>query len=233
MVCYATAVVLVAVYNPSPQRPLRALVSWTHRLSGVCLFAFPLWTIVRHWSDVAIHRRNIGEAWRWTLADLKWLFLMGPAMVSQKVALPEQGKFNAAEKINFMVLTATVPVYLLTGLMIWTHQFAFPAWIVHFLLALAATPLLLGHVFMATVNPDTRVGLSGMITGFVDRHWAAHHYGRWYRENFGDPVTPPAPEAANPFRELGDVAEPAPVRPALSEPVRSGIESRVPALNDW
>ncbi|MBK9241257.1 MAG: hypothetical protein IPL75_13580 [Acidobacteria bacterium] len=27
-----------------------------------------------------------------------------------------------------------------------------------------------------------------MITGSVDRHWASHHYGRWYRENFTDPA---------------------------------------------
>ena len=26
-----------------------------------------------------------------------------------------------------------------------------------------------------------------MISGFVDRKWARHHYGRWYRENFTEP----------------------------------------------
>jgi len=195
MVSYVTAVLLFAVYNPHPDRPLRWVVSWTHRLSGVSLVVFPLWIVVRHWYDVAIHMSNIREVWRWTLADLRWLLMMGPAMVSRKVALPEQGKFNAAEKINFMVLTATAPLYLCTGVMIWSHQFAYAAWVVHFAMALAATPLLFGHVFMATVNPDTRVGLSGMVTGFVNRHWASHHYGRWYRENFAAPaVAPPAGE---------------------------------------
>jgi formate dehydrogenase gamma subunit len=210
MVCYVTAVVLIAVYNLHPQRPLRAVVSWTHRLSGLCLFVLPAWTIVRHWYDVAVHLRNIGEVWRWTLADVKWLAVMGPAQLSKKIILPEQGKFNAAEKINFMVLTATVPLYLCTGLMIWSHQFAFPAWIVHFVLASAATPLLLGHVFMATVYPDTRVGLSGMITGFVDRRWASHHYGRWYRENFAAPTTPHATGVEAGFIEEGAVSTPAP-----------------------
>ena len=52
------------------------------------------------------------------------------------------------------------------------------------LLAAIATPLLLGHVFMATVNPDTRPGLRGMITGFVDREWARHHYHLWYVAHF-------------------------------------------------
>jgi len=55
-------------------------------------------------------------------------------------------------------------------------------------MAAVATPLILGHVFMATVNPDTRVGLSGMISGFVNRHWARHHYRRWYDENFAPAV---------------------------------------------
>jgi len=186
MVCYATAVVLIAVYNLHPERPLRAVVSWTHRLSAICLFVLPTSIAVRHWYDVAIHLENVREVWRWTVDDLKWLCLMGPSTFSKKVILPEQGKFNAAEKINFMMLTVTVPLYLVTGTMIWTHQFAFLAWVVHLALAANATPLMLGHVFMATVNPDTRVGLSGMFSGYVSRHWASHHYGRWYKEHFGE-----------------------------------------------
>jgi len=53
-------------------------------------------------------------------------------------------------------------------------------------MALIATPLLLGHLYMATIHPDTRSGLSGMTTGFVDKHWAEHHYPLWYREHFED-----------------------------------------------
>lgn len=192
MVCYLTAIILVTIYNPDPHRPFRAVVSWTHRVSGVCLFVLPVSVMFRHWYDIAIHVQNIGEVWRWTLADLRWLFVMGPAMLSKKIVLPEQGKFNAAEKINFMVLTATVPLYICTGLLIWTHQFAFAAWVLHFAMATMATPLMFGHIFMATVNPDTRVGLSGMMTGFVDRHWASHHYTSWYKENFPHHVTHPA-----------------------------------------
>lgn len=186
MICYAMAVVLIAVYNAHPQRPYRDVVSWTHRVSGLGLFVLPVWTIVQHWYDVSIHRLNIREAWRWTVDDVKWLFLMGPSTVSTKIVLPEQGKFNAAEKINFMALMATLPIYFLTGLLIWLHQFFFLAWVVHLSLAATATVLMGGHIFMATVNPDTRVGLSGMITGLVDRAWASHHYGRWYKEHFAD-----------------------------------------------
>jgi hypothetical protein len=63
---------------------------------------------------------------------------------------------------------------------------SFFPWIVHCGLVALAIPLILGHMVMATINPSTRVGLTGMITGFVSREWAAHHYARWFREQFPD-----------------------------------------------
>ncbi len=195
MVCFVTAAVLILVYNPSPQRALRVEVSWTHRVAGLALIVAPAWVAIRHWYDVVTHLDNVREVWRWTTADVKWLFAMGPSMVNKKVVLPEQGKFNAAEKINFMVLTLTGPLYLVSGVLIWTHQYSFPAWVLHLLMAGVATPLVFGHIFMATINPETRVGLSGMTTGMVDRQWASHHYGRWYRERFSEVHSSEATEA--------------------------------------
>lgn len=194
-VCYLTALILVTVYNPHPHRPLREVVSWVHRLSGVCLALLPPFAIAWHWRDFRTHFHNVRGAWSWSADDVKWLLLVAPAAVTRRVTLPDQGKFNAAEKINLMVLTATYPVYLVTGVTIWFFGPPFVSWLVHFSLAITATPLLLGHVFMATVNPDTRVGLQGMLTGLVDREWARHHYRRWYDEHYGKPARSRAPEA--------------------------------------
>ena len=185
MVCYTTAVILVTIYNPDPSRPYRLVFSWIHRLSGTSLFLAPLLTFLWHRRDLAIHFKNVGTVWRWRLDDFKWLLLMAPATLNKRIQLPDQEKFNAAEKINFMVLTATVPAYIVTGVLIWLPGVAFLSWLVHLSMAAMATPLILGHIFMATINPDTRIGLQGMISGWVDRHWAEHHYGHWYREHFG------------------------------------------------
>jgi formate dehydrogenase subunit gamma len=200
LICYTTALILVSVYNPDPNRPYRLLVSWIHRLSGVCLFVFPLSAFARHRHDLDLHYRNARTAWRWRLDDVKWLFLMGPATINKRISLPDQEKFNAAEKINFIVLSLTFPMYIMTGLSIWLPGVAYLSWMIHLSMAATATPLILGHIFMATVNPDTRVGLSGMISGFVSRHWAEHHYRCWYEENFG---------------HLKSVGEPAIVEPAI------------------
>lgn len=188
LVCYATAVIMVVVYNPDPQRPFRDVFSWTHRISAVCLVVFPLLAAIICRRDYRVYFNNIKQAWIWTIEDVKWLALMGLAAINSKIELPEQGKFNAAEKINFMVLVGTYPLYIATGAAIWLTDGAFAPWLIHFAMAVIATPLLAGHIFMATVNPDTKVGLSGMISGYVDRAWAKHHYGRWYRSNFSEPV---------------------------------------------
>ena len=202
LVCYATALVLVFVYNPDPQRPLRDVFSWTHRLSGVCLIVLPMLAVMRSRGDIRIHFYNIRQAWLWTFSDVKWLTLIGLAAMGVKVALPEQGKFNAGEKLNFMMLMGTYPLYILTGLVIWLTHVAFLSWIVHVLMAVLATPLILGHMYMAMVNPESRRGLEGMVSGFVDRQWAKHHYPQWYRESHeaeekGKPTSDPVPQASD------------------------------------
>jgi formate dehydrogenase subunit gamma len=184
-ICYLTALTLVVVYNPSPGRPFRDIFAWIHRLSGISLATLPPLMLFVHRREFGMHLRNVREAWSWRFDDLKWLLLMGPATVSKSIELPHQGKFNAAEKINFMVVLSTYPLYIATGLAIWFLRPAYLSWMIHFSMAAAATPLVLGHVFMATVNPDTRVGLKGMITGWVSREWAQHHYRYWYDEHFG------------------------------------------------
>jgi formate dehydrogenase gamma subunit len=184
MICFATALILVVFYNPNPLRPYRDVFSWAHRISGVCLFIIPFVAMFKSRHDIRVYFYNIRQAWVWTIEDIKWLMLMGLAAVNKKIKLPDQGKFNAAEKINFMVLMATFPLYILTGALIWLTDGAFLSWILHFGMALLALPLMGGHIFMATINPDTRKGLPGMISGMVDRDWAKHHYTAWYREQF-------------------------------------------------
>jgi formate dehydrogenase subunit gamma len=184
-ICYLTALILVLVYNPFPGRPFRDVFAWIHRVSGICLATLPPLMLFIHRREFGMHLRNVREAWSWRFDDLKWLVLMGPATFSKRVTLPHQGKFNAAEKINFIVVLSTYPIYIATGLAIWFLRPAYLSWMIHFSMATVATPLVLGHVFMATVNPDTRAGLKGMISGWVSREWARHHYRHWYDEHFG------------------------------------------------
>ncbi len=184
MVCYVTGMVLLLFYNLHAGGISRQVLSWLHRTAGTAMILFPVLALVRHRRDYRIHFYNIRHAWSWPSCDLKWLALMIPAAASRRIILPEQGKFNAAEKLNFLMVLCTYPLFIATGVLIWMPGRVVLLWIVHVGLALIATPLILGHIYMALINPGTRAGLSGMLSGYVDRHWARHHYRRWYRENF-------------------------------------------------
>ena len=220
LVCFVTAAILILVYNPNPARPYRDVVSWIHRLSGACLLLFPALTFAIHRRDFRAHLENIREGWVWTWNDIRWLALMGLAAISKRFELPEQGKFNAAEKLNFMSVMTTYPLYIVTGVLIWMPGVAFAAWVVHVSMAALATPLVFGHIFMATINPDTRVGLQGMITGFVDRQWAKHHYRRWYREQFERPAPSTVPAAARRRERAPEMATPVEIRCPSCEQVQ-------------
>ena len=174
---------LVFIYNPDPTRPYRQIFAVLHRASGIALIVLPCLATFKSRGDASLHFYNIRQAWIWVYDDFKWLALMGLAAVNSKIQLPEQGKFNAAEKINFMVLMTTYPLYVVTGLLMWITHMAVLSWILHCLMAIMAAPLIGGHLFMALINRSTRPALEGMLTGYVDRAWAKHHYRRWYREH--------------------------------------------------
>ncbi len=187
IVCWTTALILVLIYNPDPHRPYREVFSLVHRISGACLIVLPLLALHFGRKERTIHRENVRTALRWSWNDVKWMALMIPAALSKKIVLPEQGKFNAAEKVNFTMVMVSVPLLISSGILVWMGNWAWLAWVVHALTAVLATPTMLGHIYMATINPDTRVGIKGMITGYVDRHWARHHYAVWYRERIETP----------------------------------------------
>lgn len=184
---YATALGMVVTYGEATPRPFHHAFALIHRGLGIALIVLPPIALWRGLSDWRTHIANMKEAWRWTPDDYRWLVLFPRAAVDSRVVLPEQGKFNAAEKLNFMMVSATYPFYIITGLMVWLPGIALNAYLAHLAVALIGLPLIFGHIFMATVNPETRVGLSGMITGWVDREWAKHHYRRWFRDRIEVP----------------------------------------------
>jgi formate dehydrogenase subunit gamma len=200
LMCYVSGVILKLFFNLSPggENLAREILRTLHRIGGAGLIVLPTTSAILHRKDFGIHLYNIRKAWSWTVDDIKWLFLMGLAAISPRFHLPEQHKFNAAEKLNFMMVMVTYPVFITSGVLLLMPGTWFVTWVIHVAVALAVTPLVLGHIYMATVNPSTRVGLPGMVSGRVDRTWAKHHYRKWYREHFEGPRNRPAvPDAGS------------------------------------
>ena len=98
-----------------------------------------------------------------------------------------QGRFNAGQKINAIVTAALAVLFAITGFFLWygerDHAFRLQnALLVHDWLMYIAFFLLLGHLYLALINPSTRHSLSGMTRGWVREDWALRHHRKWVEQ---------------------------------------------------
>lgn len=101
------------------------------------------------------------------------------------VQLPPQGRFNAGEKINSIMQILGWPVMVITGWML-VFKDRLPQGVAQFTVATHSVTALvlgcavLGHIYLASIHPHSRPGISGMISGWVPSWWAKGHYRKWY-----------------------------------------------------
>ena len=156
--------------------------TWTrilHPFIGVLMFLFFIAMAMRFW------RFN-----RFVPADRQWMKCIKDVLCNRDQDLPELGKYNAGQKILFWVMVVSIPVLLLSGIVIWQPWFApyLPIWLLRVavvLHALAAWIMILGiivHVYAAIWVKGT---VRAMTRGTVSEAWAKHHHRAWYREMTG------------------------------------------------
>ena len=90
------------------------------------------------------------------------------------------GKYNLGQKLAAYLLALLFVGLYATGIAaaLAGHRLGAP----HGAFVALTVIVLLGHVFLALVNPSTRPALRGMLTGWVDRSWAEHHHPAWLEE---------------------------------------------------
>jgi formate dehydrogenase subunit gamma len=133
--------------------------------------------------------------------DREWLARV-PASVFRHSPETPAGRFNAGQKLNFMLVSVFLAALFVSGiglLITGSHPVnpAFKA--AHVAAAYLAFVLVLGHLYMALVNPSTRPALRGMISGKVDAAWVRKHHERPSRTTSpGLSTTPPTRSDAQP-----------------------------------
>jgi formate dehydrogenase subunit gamma len=118
------------------------------------------------------------EVDRFDRDDLRWLLGRRPA---------PQGRFNAGQKVNVALTAAFTLLFLVSGLLLWFGErdtrFRFASTVLlHDGLMYVALALLVGHLYLAVINPATRHALRGITLGTVDTEWAHRHHPKWRRE---------------------------------------------------
>lgn len=167
----ATGLVL---YVPalSEQVARRPLVKELHLLTAATWFVALLLVVAL--GDRRALRRTVREVDRFDEDDLRWL----------RGRKAPQGRLNAGQKLNAVLTSSFALLFAVSGLILWagerdTRFRVGSALLLHDALMYVSLAVLVGHLYLAVVNPRTRHALRGMTRGDVRRDWAREHHSKW------------------------------------------------------
>lgn len=117
--------------------------------------------------------------------DIKWLLGIKHILLGREIG--DTGKYNAGQKCMFWLMSISMVLLLISGLIAWRQFFSgyFPIWVVRIALLVhsaSAILLIVGiiiHVYAALWIKGT---IPAMVEGVVSQEWAKKHHPRWYRE---------------------------------------------------
>jgi formate dehydrogenase subunit gamma len=119
--------------------------------------------------------------------DFQWLRIKVLQILNwTKEELPEQGSYNAGQKMFALLVYSAQPVIALSGIIMAFHLFgtAVVAWamLLHFVAVGMVVSGLMVHVYMGAVFPEERPAFFSMITGKVNELFAYDHHFKWWRQ---------------------------------------------------
>lgn len=95
-----------------------------------------------------------------------------------------QGRFNAGQKVHAALVAGFAFLFAASGLLLWLGErdtrFRWASTILlHDGLMYVSLTLLMGHLYLALIDPATRHALRGITVGSVRRDWAREHHRKW------------------------------------------------------
>jgi formate dehydrogenase subunit gamma len=176
LVCMATA---AALYLPSVSQLVgrRYLMATVHEWCGIALPA----PYLLGWASKAF-RNDLRRLNRFRPYDADWL--RSHVLRRLDADGDTAGKFNAGQKVFAAFIGGASLVMLGTGVIMWFPGLTPLLWrtgstFVHDWLALVAGITVVGHLWMASMDPEARHGIR---TGAVSRLWAWREHPLWAEE---------------------------------------------------
>jgi len=148
-------------------------IKWIHNLAGI-LFALSFLPSLVIWGKDTLYFDEDDKKWFRVLGGYLW----------EVEHVPEAGKFNAGQKMFFVVLFLFWFIMVVTGFLIWFPIFpaALTRWlyVLHALGVLVLGGFLVIHFYLGTYgNPGT---FQVMGHGYVTKGWAKKHRPKWLRD---------------------------------------------------
>ncbi len=159
---------------------------WMAVLLGYGLLGFRRY-LIAFLRDLVIHPTDIS----WLVATTKSFILRS------KEKLPDQGRYNAGQKLFGMVVAAGTVLVIASGLVMWLlpgsgslMQWAIP---LHFLAAAMVVVGLVVHIYMTTFVPAERPILFSMFHGRIPQSYAREHKRFWWQSQKHAPASDHGP----------------------------------------
>ncbi len=159
-------------------RVLHRITAIVFTFGAISVLVFGDWKAFKVW---------IKDILTWGPNDFKFLLGFGKEFFGGHPELPEQGRFNAGEKINSLLTIGGSCVLIITGFGMW-YASSLPIDLVrwfyplHTLFAFLMTAVVIGHSYLGLLHPGSKEAMNGMIGGYVTKKFAQGHHGKWYRE---------------------------------------------------
>ncbi|HXX12727.1 MAG TPA: formate dehydrogenase subunit gamma [Burkholderiales bacterium] len=124
---------------------------------------------------------------RITPADRQWLKQWRDVVDNREDRLPEVGRYNAGQKLLFLVIVVGMAGLFLTGIVIWRAYFSayFPIRLIRFsslLHSLCAFALIVAVMIHIYASLWVKGSVHAMLRGTVTPGWAWKHHRAWYRQ---------------------------------------------------
>jgi len=144
-----------------------------HKFFACCwVLLLPLTVLIR----MKVHWRHLREMLRWGKEDLVWMVQTLRSLQNKAAPVSPAGRFNTGQKINACLVMFYFIGFGCTGLLMWFKGSILVPWYVHTVLFFAALGSVGGHLFLALVNPSTRISLAGIFHGWAPMEYVEHHH---------------------------------------------------------
>ena len=154
----------------------RQMLTWTviaHKacaLTWLCLLPLSVLSRLKpHWA----HLRLLLD---WGAKDAAWMIQSLRSLYNKKAVIPPAGRFNTGQKINASLVALYYFGFVATGLLMYARGTILFPWYIHTALFFSAMGPVGGHLFLALVNPSTRIALGGIFHGWAPMKYIEHHH---------------------------------------------------------
>ena len=166
----------------------RRTVALYHGYVGAAMIILPL--VVFFLLDRRQMGRDLREVDKWNGDDRRWFRLALRGYTLRGREMPPQGRFNAGQKVNVVLVAAMAVGFSATGGIL-MHKEDMAAWLVsralwlHDFLVVAAVAIFVGHLAHVLLTKHGRTYLAGMVKGWVPEELARERHLRWWEEETG------------------------------------------------